>query len=67
MGIEEINRIRNIAYFITMRDHLASVSLFAYNQDCPGLTQEECEQLESLCDKADDAILQYLGKELLNE
>ena len=63
---KKITYAREVLYTISMREHLNAISMYAYHQDCYGLTQEECETLERLCDKAERGIVRAFAKTLFS-
>lgn len=46
---------------------LCKVSDYAYARDCTGLTDEECETLEGLCDKAANALATDFADRFMKE
>ena len=54
--MEGITKARELKNYLLEMEKLDEVSQIAYYQDIAGLTTEECETLEKLCDKAAAAI-----------
>lgn len=50
-----------LMYVFNLHNKLGDISMWAYQQDCYGLTEEECRTLESLCDKAREGIEKEVG------
>ena len=60
---KEMSKARDTLYTVTMTEHLHAVSMYAYGLDCDGLTEDECRELEMLCDKAENALVEWFAKE----
>ena len=52
----DITKARLLKIYLTEMEKLDAVSELAYHQGIAGLTTEECETLEKLCDKASAGI-----------
>ena len=52
---------------IHMFNVLSVVAAYAYCQNCSGLTHEECETLEKLCDKAANALAREVAEVIIHE
>ena len=65
-----IDKVKKGSQFINrfnMFDALCEVSQYAYCQTCAGLTKEECETLEKLCDKAAFALASEVAEVIIHE
>ena len=63
-SIQNMKTALDIIYNFGIHHALSDISMWAYSQDCPGLSQEECSTLESLCDKARRGIERVVGDTL---
>lgn len=59
---DKTEKVRNQLYLNGVYNALCEVSMYAYLRGCPGLSDAECRELETLVDKASEGIVEYILK-----